>query len=96
LFRANLFVLYFIYVLAFYALVLIFAALIAAAGQGEPSCMRVGSLGLGDLRHGAIFSSVFTLSWTTFSTVVRGLLLLGSRLLLDALSTVSADMLASI
>jgi hypothetical protein len=69
MFRVNFAFLFFLMCFVFFVLVVVFAGLIVVAGSINPDCVRVGGRSFGET--GYEFSDAFTLSWTTFSTVVR-------------------------
>eukprot|EP00547_Thalassionema_nitzschioides_P006460 CAMPEP_0194202110 /NCGR_PEP_ID=MMETSP0156-20130528/2215_1 /TAXON_ID=33649 /ORGANISM="Thalassionema nitzschioides, Strain L26-B" /LENGTH=541 /DNA_ID=CAMNT_0038927503 /DNA_START=23 /DNA_END=1644 /DNA_ORIENTATION=- len=70
MFRVNFFFLFSLFCVLFFAMTIVFAGLITAAGKLDNDCVRVG--GKPFESAGAAFADAFALSWTTFSTVGYG------------------------
>ena len=68
MFRVNFVFLFALSCLVFFALTLIFAGFIMAAGRIDAKCVQIGGEPIGV--SSAAFADAFALSWTTFSTVV--------------------------
>lgn len=63
----------FLFTLQFYLFILFFCLLIYLIGLYDKKCIQAGSGSMDDLTtSGQMFSVLFTLSWTTFSTVGYG------------------------
>eukprot|EP00980_Cylindrotheca_fusiformis_P003302 scaffold743_cov117-Cylindrotheca_fusiformis.AAC.21 len=70
MFRVNFIFLFSVMCMAFFVLVVIFSALIIAAGKKDADCVKIGGNSFG--ANGSVFADAFSLSWTTFSTVGYG------------------------
>lgn len=70
MFRVNFAFLFALSCLVFFALTLIFAGFIMAAGRIDAKCVQIGGAPIG--MNSAAFVDAFALSWTTFSTVGYG------------------------
>ena len=69
-FRVNFFFLFIVSCVIFFALIILFAALLILVESADYSCVRISIGDSGSHSNGAI-ADAFALSWTTFSTVVR-------------------------
>jgi hypothetical protein len=67
-FRASFFMVMSSAALGFFALTLLFAALILWSGRNRPECIHVNGISFGNSTNQ--FGDAYFLSWTTFSTVV--------------------------
>ena len=73
MFRVNFLFLFCVMCVMFFVLVMFFAALIIIAGSLDNECVRIGGEPFGEVD--SEFADAFALSWTTFSTVVRTVLI---------------------
>jgi hypothetical protein len=69
-FRSSFFKVLLSAAVGFYTLTLLFALLIFASGTNHPDCIHVNGEDFGASHAGDRFSDAYSLSWTTFSTVV--------------------------
>jgi uncharacterized membrane protein len=69
-FRVNFFFLFIVSCVIFFALIILFAALLILVESADYSCVRI-SIGESEFESNGAFADAFALSWTTFSTVVR-------------------------
>ncbi|KAL3912674.1 MAG: hypothetical protein SGARI_001030 [Bacillariaceae sp.] len=71
-YKANFVSVFLSLTVVFYFLVTLFAVFLYIVGIAQPECLYVGSLDIDFQQAGNYFGDVFAISWTTFSTVVRG------------------------